>query len=265
MNPIAREEWLQAIGQEKSILAGARAGEADLHIMMLSLMAVMVAMTVSWFWPKAGPEQKTIYIIMIAAIIFACLQIRGIRLAWAIYALGVPALLAAYLTSGTAVKAHFARWKILGLIAIFPIGGFALSHLPQSKAPVSLSQILQSDDCPDAAFAALDNLPPGHVLAPLGLSMPLATHISDKNLEHTIRAVPFHRSDEGIASIFKLLDGRQRINAESVEYIAVCRLPENLIEPQTGVFGDALRGIAPMGYKEVLAAREGRFRLFRKM
>ena len=265
MNPIAREEWLQAIGQEKSILAGARAGEADLHIMMLSLMAVMVAMTVSWFWPKAGPEQKTIYIIMIAAIIFACLQIRGIRLAWAIYALGVPALIAAYLTSGTAVKAHFARWKILGLIAIFPIGGFALSHLPQSKAPVSLSQILQSDDCPDAAFAALDNLPPGHVLAPLGLSMPLATHISDKNLEHTIRAVPFHRSDEGIASIFKLLDGRQRINAESVEYIAVCRLPENLIEPQTGVFGDALRGIAPMGYNEVLAAREGRFRLFQKM
>jgi len=265
MNAIARDAWLSEVWQEKSILAGARGGQVDLHIQMLSLMAVIVTMTVSWFWPRARSEQKTIYVIMIAALVSTCFQTRGIRLSWAVYALGVPALITAYLSIGSAVRAHFSRWTILGLIALFPMSGFALSRLSPADMPKpTLNQILQSDDCQDVSFAGLADLPPGHILTPLGLSMPLVSYSSDMNLGHTIRAVPFHRSDDGIALIFKLLNGQATLETEHIDYIAVCSLPEDWVGSQQGVFGAALRGIAPAGYEEVNAAREGRFRLYQK-
>lgn len=264
MNPIALKEWLPAINQEKSILASARSGDAGLYLRMLSIMSIVVAITVSWFWRHARPEQRTIYVMMIGAIVFTCLQIRGIRLAWTIYALGVPALIAAYVADKTALQKHFFRWPFIGFVTLFPLSGFALSRISSPDASLSLHQILEADDCPDASFTILENLPSGHILSPLGLSMPLATHISDQNLEHTIRAVPFHRSDDGIATILQLLDGRQTFNLKSTDYIAICRLSEDLILAQSGVFGDALRGLPPAGFEEIEGARQGRFRLYQK-
>lgn len=192
--------WLDRVPQENSaafLIERLRFGE----LATLAICAFMLAATAR----KARRDLRAgehgfvlVWLISIAALALAIMQIRFIRFAPAFAPLLLPWLMAGLSAKPPLIsRAHLAVAIALPAVAL----ALAFTALQQRAHKPDAVDLMAADDCPEADFSQLAAVDPGRIIAPLGVSMPIAEAIVRDGLAHTITALPFHRASPGIVRV----------------------------------------------------------------
>ncbi|MFT5775768.1 MAG: hypothetical protein ACI9NG_001733, partial [Hyphomonas sp.] len=219
IDPIANEYWFARIPQEHGLIEGyARGAPLAIPVVMGGLMAVLIA---AWYWARPRTAGALVILLMAtAALILTILQTRNFRFPAVFIPLFVPAVMM--------VLPTVSSWtKRLAPLAVPVVLGLALVGLAnRTELAVDPILIMDGDACKETDFSALDNAPPGIVMAPSGLSFTLAEHIESTHSLHQLASLPFHRAAPSISRVVKtfiMSDSTARREALApFTYVAVC-------------------------------------------
>ena len=260
INETARTFWISNVIQEKGPVGAFARGEHLLVAIFLTLLAMTLA---AWMSPPARRAPVLILLLMATlGTLLSAWQMRNFKFPAALLPLFLPLFLA---------RARAGNGVRLGLSVLVPpallLAGFAGLVKPESRT-LSLVDYMEGDACRDADLTSLSDLPPSRIMAPMGLSLTLARHISETGSGHSVAALPFHRAAPGMKRMFEtflLSDPSQRRDALApFDLLAVCTLPDTGNAPdQAPLFAALSSGRDWPGLQEIPQDPESRFRLFR--
>jgi len=260
VNDVARTYWLSNVIQEVGPAAAFARGEYMLAAIFLFLLGLMIAALLT---PRARASSIVIILAMgIAGVTLTCFQMRNFKFPSVILPLLLPLFIC-----------HVRQTRNIRLL--YPVLAIPLSILvafmilvKPDKRDFTLIDYMEGDHCQQADFSALDRVPPSRIMAPLGLSLTIAQHISQTGSGHTVAPLPFHRASPDMKRMFEvfvLTDPEVRRKAlENFDYIAICRLPETDADAeQAPLFGVLSSGKDWPGLEDVPQESETRLRLLK--
>lgn len=261
IGPSVRANWLDRIRQEHGLLFQLQTGAISVLpiVVVLCLVAVWAVPGV-WHRRQEEPGMVLAFVVALAALVATMLQLRYARFSVALMPLFVPVII-----GGLQSARREARRPILFASSALLIGGLLLTALVLPRKTVGAEIVdTMRHACDQAKFSALVQLPPGRVLAPHGLGLPL---IEAGQGRLQVAAIPFHRAAPGLATVFTAFlsdDVAARRNAvENFDYVAVCALPPGLALPGGGMYAALIHGRGWPGLEEWSPGSLWPLRIFR--
>lgn len=208
VDPLLARLWLNNVAEAQPLFA-APLGVAFGYV---GLMVAGLGATL-WQARRAGGAWWGMTAMIAAAFLVTCLQLRG---AYAGAALAAPGL-AMLITRGRAKRlaALIGAWIVSAGI-LYPVTAAAFAR--QSAAPI----LAEADCTGPATLAALAELPPGRIAAPIDIGA-----FSITATAHASLSGPYHRNNAGNAAMYRFFLGPQteaRVIAarHDLTYVAWC-------------------------------------------
>ncbi len=240
VDPLLARLWLSKVGEAQPLFA------APLTT-AIGYAGVMVAGVLASAWRLHATRDGrwgALLIVQLAALVLACVQLRG---AYAGAILAAPALAAVI----AAARARGSVWLASAWVAsagmLYPIAAQAV--VPGTVRAMAPGQV--HGNCTDQdALADLAKLPPGRLIAPLDLGAYTvgATRMS-------VVGAPYHRNNAGNLAVYRFFLGAPEqgdaiVRRWGVRYVAMCS--DTFGDAPAGSLANALRqGHAPRWLKPV--------------
>tara|TARA_R110002072_G_scaffold241808_1_gene400679 strand:+ start:100 stop:1872 length:1773 start_codon:yes stop_codon:yes gene_type:complete len=260
IDPIANEYWFSRIPREHGLIEGYTEGAPlAIPVVMGFLMAVLIA---AWDWARPRTAGSLVILGMAsAALVLTILQTRNYRFPAVFIPLFVPAVLIALPTVSSWTR------RLVPIAVPLCLGLALVGWVTRTERAIDPVMLMQGDACKDADFAALDNAPPGIVMAPSGLSFTLAEHIVSTHGPHQLVSLPFHRAAPSISRTAKALIMNDSIARREAlapfAYVAVCTTNVTFDGSVAPLYVALSAGEDWPGLVDVEADRASRFRLLR--
>lgn len=230
IDPLSRALWFERIWQEHSFLYFYSSGL--FVVASLALMAMLLILALPFVLDRLrGGDAGVVafYLFAAASFVLTLLLTRYVRFPAAIVPLLIPAIVGWRLASGESRERTFAMAGALaaalgfaGLSLIAPVVGRSFDAV----------DYMAFDECNSGEVAIRAGTPPGRIVAPLGLAMPLAAALPEG---FSVAAVPFHRAAPGMRRVFEAFTTHdaavRRAALQPFDYVAVCRFP---LKPEAG-------------------------------
>lgn len=229
IDPVSQQFWLSNVIQEETTLTLVYRGGFFLHIfaVCVCLSAVILTAPAAVQPGRAGHQQyRIIWAIALLGIILAIYQIRFTRIGFASGFMLIP-LAATFVMRPLKDQ----RIPILGsaFIAVALFIGAGLSPLGKTKTnEVSAYDFMVADPCNTVDISVLSQIPPGRIMVAFGILFP----ILEADTDHTISAIPFHRSSPGINEMARTFSAATPEDIgtalDHIDYIAVCARDQDI-------------------------------------
>jgi hypothetical protein len=262
VDPTSRELWLDRVSQEQSILVFLTKG-APLKFMNLAAIAMIIpiAAPLVWQqWKKGFTGVAIVFLCGISCMILVLLQSRYKAFPAAIIPLFAP--LAILYIRQASIWALQLLAVVTGAGSMLALSLWFLTPVEDFK-PDAVNYVSYLS-CPEADLSALDDLPPGRIMAPLTFALNMAGRLPPGM---TVAGLSFHRASPAIKRVmetFILPDAAARKAAlQPFDYLAVCRtdLPERI--PSTTLFAKLTRGEKWPGLDVIETPATSDLRLFK--
>ncbi len=263
IDPLTRALWLDRIPQENGLVYFYDAGRYA-YIVPVFLLALAAAVTLVPVLVTASrrPGLAILYGLGLASLLLTIMLARYIRFPAAMVPLLLPfaaqILLAAdaakHIRRAVAGMCLAAACTFAALSAVYPAREIALDTLDE----------MAFSTCEGEDFSILAQLPPGRVLAPLGLSMPL---LSAMPRGFSVAAIPFHRAAPGMLLSFRAFttsDAKARRAALApFDYVAVCKQGGKVDRRQAPLYAALVEGEGWPGLSPIASPIPTAFQIFR--
>lgn len=225
VDDVARTFWLDRVAQEESAISFvADRSYGPLAILALCSFLLVATATHAVDQTKKGDWRFTlVWIIGFAAFALTLWQVRFIRFAPAFVPLLLPWLIIAWGEKPSAI----AR-PLFAISAALPLSALALVMLvaPHRDREFDAVDLMTWDECKGADFAVLGSLEPARIIAPPGVSFPIAEAIVAGNSGHELSSLSFHRAAPGIARVATAftsnVESARKQALAPFDYVAVC-------------------------------------------
>lgn len=265
VDSVSRTYWLDRIRQEQSILAFRQEGASGLTVLMFLFIISLIAVFACPAWrheTRQNFRHWAAFLFATSAILMTYCFIRYVRFP--------VALLPLYLPVTLLICSELARDKTRRLPALVPVVAFPVLiaalyiFVPLRPVQEDALWLMSGDDCVDTDPVDLRTLPPGRILAPIGLGIPLARALPPGV---SVGAIPFHRAAPGIRASFEALamsDATERKAAlAAFDYVAVCHVPFEVPAQEAPLYSALVNDRGWPGLVPLPVQGEGRLRLFR--
>lgn len=228
IDPVSKRYWFDRVAQEHSILYFVQTGQFAMVILMAVLGLILAAATPVVL---AARRRKPGFVIALLVAGFSLLLSLAVtryhHSADAFVPLFLP-LAHRYLaqwrlepgrTSANRLVAAATGTIVLAAVAVMTFGS-------TTQIVYGPPDYMALDTCKQGDFSALKSVPPGGIIAPLGLALYMVPRMPDG---FTVAALPFHRASPGIRRVFEAFAGQdaetRRQALAPFQYVAVCRFP----------------------------------------
>lgn len=258
VDPVSRSLWLDRLDQERTLAVLFENGALG----VLAILAVYV-LCLGLALPPAlrrirGGDAAAIYVwaAAVLSVALAMLMLRYIKFPSAFVPLLLP-----FAMQG--MSAHTVRrWLIPAAAAPMALAGMASTVLPASYE-LDAVDLMAGDECRNEDLSVLGEVPPGRIIAPLGLDVMLA----ETPYGHSVAAVPLHRASPGIRRVMlAFTTSEQSVRRDALQpfdYLAICRSRTGTDLSPAPLFEALNAGIPVAGLEVVDPTDNSRFRLFR--
>ncbi|WP_193176088.1 hypothetical protein [Oricola nitratireducens] len=258
VDSVSRAFWLDRIEQEASALTMIRNGVVGIvSFILIYVLILAFAAPAVWRRLRDGDARAAIaWCVGLTAVAASCAQIRFVPFPAALVPLFLP-LLIDTLARNTLMRVFLPAALVLPLLAIVSAKAFPPS------LDLDVVDLMSGDECRGEDTGVLGTVPPGRVIAPLGL----AFDIVEGTNGHTVGALPFHRSAPGIrrlALAFTSDDTAVRAQALApYDYVVICRRETDFDLSSAPLFKALNEGQTVPGITPVAPESPSRFRMFR--
>jgi hypothetical protein len=216
----ARRFWLERVMQEHPAHRVFAEGQIGILVVQIFYGVVLIAALprAMQAWRERDAAVLASYLVAVSALALVFIQVRFVRFMPAFAVLFLPWVYREIVVRNPLNRAY--RQAALAAPVCYVVLLFIL--VPQRPAPVDAVDLMTWDQCDGADFSRLDEIPPGRIIAPPGLSFPLA----EAAVGHTIASLSFHRAAPGIARVADAFVSRdpalRRRALAPFDYVAVC-------------------------------------------
>lgn len=268
IDPVSRFYWFERIGQEQGLLGFRQIGQATTAVLMMLALLTLIAFFACPWWRQETRRSARHW----AAFLFACsslmttlLLIRYVRFPAALMPVFLPLGLMACVEMLSTAQGRWAKAVVITPLLVLATAVVGLHILvPHRPGEQDAVWLMSMDDCRGEDFADLTGLAPGRILAPLGIGIPLATHVPDGV---SVMAIPFHRAAPGIRLSFTAFAGidadARKAALDEADYVAVCQLPFPVPLEEAPLYATLVSGKDWPGLVPVAGAEPGRLRIYR--
>lgn len=258
VDPVSRSFWLDRLDQERTFAVLFENGALGiLAIIFIYLLCLGSALPPALRRMRLG-DASAIYVFAVAAMsgVLAMLMLRYIKFPSAFVPLLLPFVV-------QRLSAHTVR-RLLIPAAAAPmiLAGMASTVFPASYE-LDVVDLMAGDECRDEDLTVLGEVPPGHIIAPLGLDVVLA----ETPYGYSVAAVPLHRASPGIRRVMLAFTAhRQSVRRDALQpfdYLAICRSRTGIDLSPAPLFAALNDGIPVAGLIPVNETSHSRFRLYR--
>jgi len=227
IDALTKTLWLDRIGQEKSIFV-----QSFNVFIPLAWMATSIVMLLISAFPlvrrnirEGRGEFLVVFALSAGSAVLFFAYVRSFNYASMFAIFLVPDAMNLFRPSrmnDKAVSAGERKWRLAAYIA--PIVVIIAIELADARyqPETTATDALVTDECGNADFSALDTVPPGRIMAPLGV----ATEIAEFHPQHKVEALSLHRAAPGIHRMFVAFtspDAAERKAALApFDYLVVC-------------------------------------------
>jgi hypothetical protein len=225
IDPLSRTLWFDRIWQEHSFLYFYSTG---LFVVgSLALMAMLLVLALPFILARLRSRDIgaiAFYLFAAAAFVLTLVLTRYVRFPAAIVPVLIPAIFGWRLVHPGESRAQTLAMAGALVVAV----GFAGLSLVAPVVGRSFDAVdyMAFDECKTGDIAIPAGTPPGRIVAPLGLSMPLVAALPGG---FSVAAVPFHRAAPGMKRVFEAFTATdpdvRRAALAPFDYVAVCRFP----------------------------------------
>ena len=269
LDPLVRALWLEPILQEKPVFFQ-KSPKFTVVAYLGSAGFLVLAASAPMMWRRlreGRPEAAMAWVTGLVSVVLYILFERASRFTGLFIPVLAPSLLIALQAAFPkgAKPDRFAR-ATLGAGAVLSgvfIAALALTVLQNEPKPEALDQIA-TDKCEGETMAAFDGVPPGKVMAPIGVSMRIVT----EEPAFQVAALALQRANAGLKHMFDVLaapDGEAaRPMLAPFDYVAVCARDYGSSGMEAfPLFRDLTAGRPVAGLEPVNADGGSRLKLFR--
>ncbi len=257
IDPVSRAFWLDRVPQEGGILIffAHRKFEIILPMVVCMFLAIASFPRAAAAWHSRDAGVLAVWIVAIASLALAFVQIRFLRFP--------PAFLGLFLPVAIALAAR--NLRLVSAAALVPALAAALlvALVPPTVRLPDAVDIMDADECAGADFSVLDRIAPARILAPNALAFAIAERMDG----NSVAALNFHRASPGIRRVALAFTGatgaERREGLEPFDYVAVCRRDVGIALSSAPLFAALAAGKGWPGLEPVEPAGEGGLGLWR--
>jgi len=220
VDAVSHAFWLGRVEQEKGIRMLLETRRYD-ALAQLCLAASILAGSLPRIVAMRRREMLPavlVWCVGVSALLLTVVEFRFMRFLPAFVPLLLPLLIGA-------PRGATAKPLAVGIALPAVLAGLLLAAVPAQARRYDAVDFMRWDRCDGADFSVLSMLAPGKIMAPLGLSMPIAESASG----HSVAALPFHRAAPGIRRMAQAFTTREadvrRKALAPFDYVAVCARP----------------------------------------
>lgn len=153
---------------------------------------------------------------------------------------------------------------LAAIVAPVAVAAVVLWVTPVRTTSPDIFNLMGDDDCANDDYGDLSRLPPGLIMAPMGLSISIAMRALPGL---SVAAIPFHRSSPGLRRLYLAFTTSdpsvRRAALAPFDYVAVCRLAAATDRAQAPLYAALASGDAWPGLMPVDTDSRSRLRLLR--
>jgi hypothetical protein len=257
IDPVSRAFWLDRVPQEGGVLTffAHRKFEIILPLVVCMFLAIASVLRAAVAWHSRDAGVLAVWIVAIASLALALVQIRFLRFP--------PAFLGLFLPFAIALAAR--NLRLVSVAALVPALAAALlvALVPPVVRLPDAVDLMDADECAGADFSVLDRIAPARIIAPNGLAFAIAERMDG----NSVAALNFHRASPGIRKVALAFTGvtsaERREGLEPFDYVAVCRRDAGIDLSSAPLFAALAAGKGWPGLEPVEPAGEGGLGLWR--
>lgn len=233
IGPVEKAFWFDRVAQEESALSFITDRRYGLVAMLGLAGFVLVAALPRVVSSVRGGDQRAVMVWAVAATALALtlVKVRFVRFAPAFAALELPGLIAAF--AAVPRRDEKIAAAIGAILPVIVAAGLFFATARRERVYDAVD-FMTWDECEGADFSTLAQLAPGRIMAPPGLSFPIAEAQAGQPVSHPVAALSYHRASPGIRRVALAFTGNEAgARAAALapfDYVAVCerRLPAEL-------------------------------------
>lgn len=261
--------WLDGMAQERNIFARESGMFGNLAFMASSFLVTLIAAFPEFLGEirKGRADRLISYVLAAGCFLFFVAYFRSFNFASMFVMLAVPGAVRLFAGTGEEQAGRTARrrnWRIAVMISpIAVVAGLAVT-VARNHPEITALKAMHVDQCSGADFSVLNDLPPGRILAPLGVSTLIAEYFP----QHTVEAMALHRAAPGIHRMLVAFTSPDPVERKAAlapfDYLAVCARPYEVTGyGQTPLYDKLVHGQPVAGLVPVFDPKDSDFRVFR--
>ncbi|QRM56021.1 hypothetical protein [Sinorhizobium sp. BG8] len=271
IDPVSKTLWLDRLWQEHGILMHAREGLRwpSVVLAMHALVLIYVSPTVIRAFREGRAGVAAAYAMATLALLLSLVLMRYVRFPTAFVPLFIPTLFASLQVPSTAARS-IARSRAGTVLLIAPATAAIVAvaalflTVPVAPRPYDAIDYLARDECVGEDMSALASIPPGRIMTPTGLGLPVA---ENRIPGISVGAIPFHRASPGIRrSMLAFTTSDPAVRRDVLapfDYLAVCRPSRRFDEASAPLYVGLARDGRWPGLVPVPNPVQSRFQLYR--
>lgn len=269
VDPLTRTLWLNRIAQERNIFAHDSSMFANLVFLASGFSIALIAAFPLFLRKirKGCADYLITYVLAAGCFLLFVAYFRSFNFASMFVMLTVPG--AARLFRGEGGEqvqdaGHRNKWRNAALISPIVIVAALGLTVARHHSKLTALDALDGDNCDGADFSILNDLPPGKIMAPLGVS----TVIAENFPQYTVEAMALHRAAPGIHRMLVTFTSSHPADRMAAlapfDYLAVCARSHNATGyDQTPLYARLIRDEAVAGLIPISGPKGSDFRVYR--
>jgi hypothetical protein len=257
IDPVSRAFWLDRVPQEGGMLTffAHRKFEIILSLVVCMFLAIASFPRAAAAWRSREAGVLAVWIVAIASLALALVQIRFLRFP--------PAFLGLFLPIAIALAAQ--NLRLVSAAALVPAlsAALAIALVPPATRLPDAVDLMDADECEGGDFSVLDRIAPARIIAPNGLAFAIAERMDG----NSVAALNFHRASPGIRKVALAFTGvtsvERREGLEPFDYVAVCRRDAGIDLSSAPLYAALAAGKGWPGLEPVEPTGEGGLGLWR--